>query len=88
MVKPYSRKVVMSIRFRLEPLGLVGVRVARNLGTIEERFRLPHKALMKYKVIGIEKHAVYGADFTQAKAGETVGLLIVPVEESEEEEDD
>ena len=34
---------------------------------------------MKYKVVAFEKHPIAGQDYTQAVAGETVGILLEPV---------
>jgi hypothetical protein len=34
---------------------------------------------MRYRVAGFEKHPKAGTDFTQAVAGETVGILLEPI---------
>ena len=34
---------------------------------------------MRYKVVAFEKHPIAGQDYTQAVAGETVGILLEPI---------
>ena len=33
---------------------------------------------MRYKIVAFEKHPIAGQDYTQAVAGETVGILLEP----------